>query len=225
MPTDPHKFKSQYRSRETLRKKIGKIAKEKSFNNITEFINAWIQKGETFKSLQESLQLEYDIICLPQEIWLLLRNYLTIPYGYEDQFWYRWDAIAKVKGFENAYQMAQNFKRKKLCLREIAEELGTHIGYAHKLMRRLSQIRINGQIVPKRTYTKRNRWEKTKDRNGFSQQSCRDKWKEKLTQFGFKSFREAVWKLRREKLSYREMAKLFGISERLFLYRRRRAGI
>jgi AraC-like DNA-binding protein len=215
----------------TLRQHIINIAKEKGFNSLTDFINHWIQSGRKFDEIAPWLQLEYGIVFNTKNYaWRLLRDYLTIPYSVEDQFWYKWDAIAKVKGFQNARHMIQMFRNRKLCLTEIAEELGMSSNHASQIIRHILHGRQVTTDTSKRKYHHHHRWlggkpgPKTKDRDGISNSHTREHWRKMLDEFGFRSLRDAVDKLRRhQKLNYTEMAQLFGVTARDFRLRRQRA--
>jgi len=207
-----------------LKDTVKRIAKEEGYKSITEFINAWIKGGETFYSLRDWLALEKGVDKHVVTIWLLFRDHLTIPYGYEDQFWYKWDAVAKAKGFKDASHMVYIFRKRKLCLDEMAEEINLSRGSTAKTIKRLSQERAEGKIVPKRQYI-RHQYRQSRDRNGISHKSRREVWRQKLAKYGFRSLRDAVWRFRKRGMTYVEMAKLLEITDRDFRYRRRRAGL
>jgi hypothetical protein len=209
---------------ETTKDIIIRLAKEKKYNSITDFINSWIQSGETFKSLEDLLKLEYGIRCAHSgNVWKIARNYLTIPYESDDQFWYKWDAIARAKNFKDVQDMLQDFKNRNLHVTELAIELGCSSSTIVPLLRRLSRNRVKGQISSKRTYIKRSPFHK--DRDGFCHKSARDRWCSKLEEYGFRSLKDAVWRLRKKGLACKDMAKLFGVTKDDFQYRLRRAKI
>lgn len=211
----------------TLKEQVMQTAKEQGFNSITDFINAWIQSGETFKSLHDWLQLETGIERQDKtKVWKTFRDFLTIPYGYDDQLRYRWEAIAKIKGFKDIDHMVQTLKNRKLCLREMAEELGTSYHRAGNLLKRLSLCKFSSQKGgQKRRYIRHSHLLPSKDRDGITSKKCRDHWRNKLAEYGFRSLKDAIQRLKRKKLTYGQMAQLFGVTYRDFLYRRRRAGL
>jgi hypothetical protein len=209
-----------------LKEEFKKVLKAEGFKTITDFINAWVQGGQTFDGLRDWLALTYGIDKDRVTVWKTLRDYLTIPYSYEDQFWYKWDAVARSKKLNDARHMIQVFKKRQLSLDEMAEELGVKGGYgATLLIRRLSQERVNGKVVPRRQYI-RHKFKMSRDRDGITQKDRREVWRDKLAKLGFRSLRDAMWRLRQKRgLSYLEIAKIFEISVRDLRYRRRRAGL
>jgi hypothetical protein len=209
-----------------LREDIKKIAKQRGHKNITSFINAWIKDGQTFDNLRDWLELEYGVNKCRVTVWNTLRGYLTIPYTWEDQFWYKWDSIARTKGFKDAGDMIHIFKKRPMSLAQISEELGLKESYRSSgLVHRLSQERINGKVVPKRQYI-RHKFKMSRDRDGITQKQTREAWGEKMKEHGFRSLRDAIWKLKKKRgFSFFEIAKLFNITTRDLLYRRRRAGL
>lgn len=209
---------------ESLIKQLGPIVRAKGFKTITDFVNDWIKGGQTFSDLRDWLETEKGIKRSVSGIWCSLRPYLTIPYEYEDQFWYKWDAIAQTKGFKNAGHMVHIFKKRKMPTEDIAKELGVGLEEGKKLIKHLSDERINGKIIPKRKYV-RKKFKMNRDRNGISHHKRREFWRTKLKKFGFRSLRDAIWRLKKRGYTYREMAKLFEVTIWDLKYRRKRAGL
>jgi hypothetical protein len=208
----------------TFLDKFKKIAETEGFTSLEEFVNEWVQNGGTFSSLQEWLMLNYSMEYCMATVWRILRNYLTIPYTHEDQFWYKWNAIAKAKGFKDPKHMIERLRKRKLCKEEIAEELGVIPSALNPIVKRLVQDRIEGHIVPKRKY-ERKKFKITQDKNGISFKKSRGRWREQLKKHGFRSLRDAIWRMKKKGLNYIQMAEVMEVSIRGFRYRRRRAGL
>lgn len=209
----------------TFRQQIRKVSKEEGFKSVEDFINAWVRGGQTFQSLHEWLTLEKGITRCKATVWNTMRDYLTIPYSSEDQFWYRWEAIAKAKGFKDPKHMIHIFRQRKLCLEEMAEELGVTPNMTPRLIQHLLLNRVEGKIIPKRKYKTRRKFKMSRDRDGISFKETRERWRAKLQALGFRSLKDAVWKLKKRGLKKKEMAKVLGVSVRGFRFRMRRAGL
>jgi len=208
----------------TLKQKIKQLAKEEGLKSITEFLNAWIESGETFTSLQERLLLEEDFEVGKTWLWKVLRSYLTVPYDYDDQFWYKWNSIAKSKGYKNPKSMIETYQSR-FCNAEIAEELGVGIKTAPTLIKRLLQDRVDGKPIKRRKYKSRIPKNPSMDRNGIVRKDSREEWNEKLKKYGFRSLRDAIWRMKKRKMSYVEMARALDVKIRVLRSRRRKAGL
>jgi hypothetical protein len=209
---------------ETFLDKFKKIAETEGFTSLEEFVNEWVQSGETFASLREWLMLNKDMNISKTLIWKTLRKYLTIPYTHEDQFWYKWNAISKVKGFKNPKHMIEVLRKRKLCNAEMAEEIGVTSEALKPVIKHLLQERIEGKIIPKRKYERRY-FKMSRDADGISFRDARDSWRKRLREYGYRSLKDAIWRLKRKGYNLEDMAKLFGTTPRNFRYRRRRAGL
>lgn len=214
-----------YKPVKTIKGHVIQLAKERGFTSLTDFINDWIKSGGTFSSLRVELRIKYDVDFYITAIWKSCRPYLTIPYTPEDQFWYRWDSVARAKGFRDANHMIKVFQHRKYVIADYSEELGVIRKNIPPLVRRLAQERVEGKVVPKRSYRSRVRFIRQRDKDGIVKGPDRAIWRQKLDGFGFKSLREAVWKLKRKGLNYHQMAQIFGVSDRCFRQRRLRAGL
>ncbi len=210
----------------TLVQRVKKIAKEEGFKSIEEFINAWISGGQTFQSLQEWLNLEKGMEVQRPPVWIAFRPYLTIPYSHKDQFWYKWNAIAKAKGFKDPKHMVEVLRQRKLCQKEMAEELGIYPSAVRRVLTELSKDRIEGQVIPKRKYVRKKiKYRVSRDKNGVAQKPSREDWQRRLKNHGFRSLKDAVWRLKKSGYKQEYMANLLGISARGLRNRLKRAGL
>ena len=105
------------------------------------------------------------------------------------------------------------------------EELGIRTTFLPHVLHRLSQERIEGQVVPKRKYTKRKKYTVYRDKDGIACRNVREKWRKVFKTYGFRSLKDAMWKLRVRGYRIEDMAKLFGVTLSTFKARVRLAGI
>jgi hypothetical protein len=190
---------------------------DKGYLNGRHFLNQWIKDGGTFKSLHEwllSQGLEYDRYW----VWLALRPLLTIPYNYDDAFIYRWNAIAKTKGFESAKSMFAYYTRKKYNKVKIAEIFDTTASNIVKIMHKVRTHNLSISLRKRKQYSRKKRRMRSKD--GFGKKDVQDKWSEKFKSFGnSRSLREVIWKMQRKNMTPKEMAHVLGVDIRTLYYR------
>jgi hypothetical protein len=174
------------------------------YKTITEFVNKWISDGETFKSIHEWLLLkgfEFEYITIYNN----LRKFLTIPYDTIDEYFYRWNGIAKAKGYKSVKQMISSLLGK-YTTKEILIELDVDRGTLRDLKFRLKEQETN----PRKPSNKK----KQRTRDGFSRGSTSEKWRGIWESKGFRGFRDAIQKMRLKGMSYKDISKEFGVTPR-----------
>jgi hypothetical protein len=181
------------RKRETFMVQFTEYIKSEGWISITDFVNDWIKKGGTFQSLHQHLILK-DIVFTKETIWANLRKHLTIPYDSPDYFWYKWDSIAKTKGFNSFLKLYEVYKRK-LTTAEMAIELGVDVRTVEVLLNRME-----GQNKRKGRH---------KDEQGFCKTNVKEKWNKLLKEHGFDTLKEA-WDKHK---SLRALARALGVKE------------
>ena len=201
---------------EQLIKEVKKLCKREQ--TVENFIDLWIRSGETFKSLYQLL-LSRGVETNRNSVYKTFRSMLGLPYSTRDAFLYKWNAIARTKGFANAKQMIAFWKKQKYNNRQIAEELGRYPRGALNTKVLIDHILSDGTEIKT---SKSHPYPKKRNEGGFSRKDRAEEWLIKLNDMGFSTFREAVdtWKSRG--LNYTDMAKLIGISVRAFRWRRKR---
>lgn len=195
---------------------IVEIKKEcKKGQSVENFINNWIRSGENFSSLFQFL-ISKGVETNKNSVWKTFRSMLTLPYSYENQFLYKWNSVAKAKGFVNAKQMITSWKKQKYTQAQIAEELG--------LFPPNVAVIVNAILNDAKTF--KPPWDhkhlKIRNRDGFSQQNAIKNWNEKLEKVGYENLQKAIEGMKNEGLNYTEMAKKLDISVRAFRHRRKR---
>lgn len=209
-----------------LLQQIKNIAEEEGFATITGFVNHWIQNGGSFYTLRDWLMLEKGLIKSRITIWKSLRPFLTLPYSREDQFWYKWNSIAKAKGFKDIPDMVRKLNLKKTSRKQVAKEFAILITNVDKFVYSLAKKRkiYSGpqQITQLRPYIKKERHKVKRNKNGMVRCDSSKIWDDKLKKYGFRSLRDAVWRLRLKKYNQTQMAQLFGVTARTFRNRLRR---
>lgn len=195
---------------------ISKIQKEcKRGQSVKNFINNWIRSGETFKSLFQFL-ISKGVETNKNSVWRTFRPMLTLPYLYENQFLYKWNSIAKTKGFVNAKQMITSWKEQKYTQAQIATELGLftcNVGVV------IEAILNDGKdFKPIRDL----KHPKLRNKDGFSRRDFIEIWNKKFEEMGYENLRQAMDGMENDGLNYSDMARKLGISPRAFRWRRRR---
>lgn len=191
---------------------------EEGYTSITDFVNDWIKEGGTFRTLHEWTALRGATVVY-LTLWTALRKYITVPYSGEDQFWYKWESVAKAKGYSSVETMVKSLR--KYTTAEIARELDIAPTYAKELMRRLSYSRK--RKVPEKRKMKKAKPFKTKE--GFSREETRKKWEALLKEKKFRSLRHALRILRNKGLSFERIAKELGVAYTTLRMRMDRAKI
>ncbi len=195
--------------------------KKEGFSSSREFINKWISDGSTFRNLHQRLNLmglEVSYV----NIWLKLRPLLTVPYQIKDGLWYKWDGIAKTKGFSGAEEMFKVYFTTK-TLKQIAEELGITYQRVKNLATTLNEQTERLKDSP--DITKRKRKMLNRGTSGIKYPGITEKWKEKLKEKGYTSLEEAVNALRTKGLSHSEMAEFFEMSPKGLYLRMNNLGL
>jgi hypothetical protein len=185
---------------------------ELGYKTITEFINKWISEGGTFQSISEWLLLrgfEFKFIT----VYINLRKFLTIPYDIMDQYFYKWNAIAKSKDFDSAQQMVSSLLSK-YTINEITKELNTDRKTFKELRHRLS----DPNAKPGKPKSK-----KHKNRDGFARGSTSENWRSRWEEKGFKGLRDAIQKMRLRGLDFKDIAREFNTTNRNLRYRMKSA--
>jgi len=184
----------------SLKKEVERIAHSLGYSGTSALLNEHIIEGGTFKTFKIFLE-KYKIYSCYANVWKELRNFLTVPYDFEDAFHYKWNLRARQKGFKDAKQMFSTFRRKGLVPWQLAQELGLKKGeQARKVM-----LRFEG-------YQGLRKW-KRRCHLGFIRPSKREWWNQKAQEFGFKNIRNCVRSFKKKGRTVRWMAKKFGVSE------------
>ena len=184
--------------------------------DIQAFINKWMLNGGNFNTLYQHLILR-GMEVRYQYVWKKLRPYLTVPYESKDQFLYKWDSLAKTKGFDDITKLMNNYADK-YTSKEIADELGIGLSTAEKLRRRaLSKNRGISPVKRKRVTHK--------DKQGFHRSDYKAQWKARLEALGHTTIREAVYYLRRKGKTFKQIAQALGVTDRCLRYRMKLAKI
>ena len=197
-------------------KLVSEIQKEcKKGQSVENFINNWFRSGENFGALYQFL-LAKGVQTNKNSVYQTFRPMLTIRYLYKDQFFYKWNSIAKTKGFANAKQMILTWKELKYSNTQMAEELGL---FASNLGPVIDAILEDGDTFKKPRNFK---IPKTRNRDGFSAKDHIKLWDDKLKNMGYENLRQAIDDMKSRGFNFSEMAKEFGISPRNFRWRRKR---
>ena len=184
----------------SLKKAVEKAAHSLGYSGISALLNEHIVDGGTFKTFKIFLE-KYKIYSCYENVWKELRNFLTIPYDYEDAFCYKWNLRARQKGFKDAKQMFGSFRRKGLVPWQLAKELDQELpNQARKIM-----LRFEG-------YQGLRKWKGRCDL-GFARRSRREWWNQKAQEFGFKNIRNCIRSMKKKGRTIKWMSKKFGVSE------------
>ncbi len=197
--------------------KFKREIEKEGYQTITAFVNDWIGGGGTFHGIYEWCLLR-NIEVKYLALWMSLRRFLTIPYSYDDQFWYKWTAVAKAKGFDNTDQMVRNYLRN-FTTTEICKELDVSTKYVWDLIGRLRDKRHTP--IPNKKRGNRPH----KDKEGFVRGPTKIKWKGMIQQIGFRTLKETVIRLREKELTYRQIAEKLGTNPSTLCLRLKQANI
>jgi transposase len=193
--------------------KFDALVKKKGFSSISEFVDDWISKGGTFRTIFDLTTLN-GIHVRRYTVWLNLREYLTIPYGEGEAFWYKWDALARTKGKDTLIDWLDTCG-KNLTTLEISRELGVGIRTIEKLNERINEIR---NIETKK-------FRKSTDSDGFCMTNAKEKWLKIVRELGHTTFRDAIKDLDNKGMYIDEIAVMFNTSEGTIRRRLKRGNI
>jgi len=183
-----------------LRKEVEKVARSLGYSGTSALLNEHIVEGGTFKTFKIFLE-KYKIYSCYENVWKELRNFLTVPYDYEDAFRYKWNQKARQKGFRDTTHMFSIFRRKGLVPWQLAKELELKdVTYARRVM-----LYFEG-------YQGLRKW-KGRCHLGFIQQSRREWWNQKAQEMGFKNIKNVIRSMKKKGRTIRWMARKFGVSE------------
>jgi len=198
--------------------KFEELIKEEGYSSINSFVDSWISKGGSFKTIHQWLTLK-NININYYTAYSKLRPYLTIPYDVPSSFWNKWNIIAEAKGFKNIDDMMETYK-KKYTNTEMANELGVTTRTIEYL-----KIKMDGdRNLPIKNLVKMKR-PSQKDEDGFTKTDIKEKWIKLLNEKGFNNLKEAATFYKENKKSILEMAKDLGVTERSLTIRLEKAGI
>lgn len=187
----------------------------KKGQSVENFVNNWIRSGESFDSLYQFL-ITRGVQTNKNSVWRTFRPMLTLPYSYKDQFFYKWNAIAKTKGFVTAEQMITSWEEQKYTQKQIADELGLFASNVGPVIKAILDGGESFKAVRDLKHAK------AQDEDGFSRRDFIEAWDEKLKKMGYENLRQAIEEMKSEGLNYSEMGRSLGISPRAFRWRRRR---
>jgi len=177
------------------------------YDNITDFINEWVTNGESFNTLQQWLALK-GIDMSYHNIWINLRQYLTVPFDYQSSFDYKWDNIAKTKGFDSFEELINTYKGR-LTSAEMAEELGITRRGLNYLLRRMEN---KDKPFEDRYKSPQSMGVKPKIEGGFTQITAKKKWEKIVKDKGYDSLSEAIADMQSKGMSIAVMANELGVS-------------
>jgi hypothetical protein len=196
------------------------LIEEEGYDNITDFINNWIAKGESFESLRQWLILK-GVNTTYHNVWINLRQYLTAPFDCQSSYDYKWNTIAKTKGYVSLEEMIKDYKTR-LTSAEMAEELGiTRRGLNYILCR----IDNKGKPFEERYKGARSIGEKHKIEGGFTQISAKKRWEKIVKDKGYNSLTEAVTDMHSKGMNTIKMAEELGVSPKSLKERIQKAEI
>ena len=199
-------------------RKFEELILKEGHEGISIFVNDWITKGGTFRTLHQWLLLK-DIEVESNTVYASLRPYLTVPYDMPTSFWNKWGSVAQIKGFKDIDDLMETYK-KKYTNTEMAMELGVTTRTIEYL-----RIRMDGdRSLPMRELIKGKR-PSHRDEDGFTKTDVKEKWNKILTEKGFKNLREAAAYYIKKKMSPEAMANEMGVTERALKIRMEKAGI
>jgi len=200
-----------FRRKHPFIQKFEALVKEEGFDTSSDFVDDWIANGGTFRTIYDFVLLK-GINVDKYTVWLNLRNYLTIGYGGEDAFWYKWDSLAKIRGKDSIVEW-MNENRDKLTTMEIAREFGVTLRPIEKLIVRIDKL--GNKEVKK--------YRKRKDSDGFTMTRTKERWLKMLNEKGYKTLREAFTDMINKGLTIEEMAYVFDTTKNTIRRRLKRA--
>lgn len=193
--------------------KFDALIKKKGFNSISEFVDDWISKGGTFRTIFDLTTLN-GIHVKRYTVWLNLRGYLTIPYGEGEAFWYKWDALARTKGKDTLIDWLDDCG-KNLTTLEISRELGVKI----------RTVEVLNERINKERNIKIKKFTKFRDSDGFSMTNTKEKWMKIVKELGYTTFRGAMKDLDSKGMSIGDIAVMFNTSKAVIRRRLERGNI
>ncbi len=185
---------------------------------VENFVNNWIHSGQSFNALYQFL-LSKGVETNRNSVWSTFRPMLTIPYQYSNQFMYKWNAIAKTKGFVNAKQMITLWKKQKYTQILISQELGLNLCDSRHISSTIEEILNDGKSFKK---GEGSHLPKAKNQDGFARQDRILVWREKLRSLGYESLREALERMETKGMTFLEIAETLGITPRGLRWRKKR---
>ena len=196
------------------------LIKGEGYDDISKFVNDWISNGGTFKTLHQWLLLkDFNIVYF--NVWLNLRKYLTVSFDYDSSFKYKWDSIAKIKGYNTFEDLIKDYKSKYTSA-EMARELGiTRRGLNYILTR----LENEGKPFEDRYKSNKSIGEKLVDKDGFTMTDTKEKWDKILKEKGYSSLTEAVTILNSRGLNIPKMAEELGVTQKALRWRIQKADI
>jgi hypothetical protein len=198
--------------------KFQELIEKEGYEDISKFVNDWINKGETFRTLHQWVLLK-GLDFEHHTVWTSLRKYLTVPFDASSSFWNKWNSTAQTKGFNSAEEMMEVY-RKKYTATQMATELAVTPRTIEYLLRRLDgnkDLPLKEQMQGKRP--------SHRDEDGFTKTDVKEKWTKLLNEKGFTSLREAANYYMENKIPPTIMARELGVTERALRIRMEKAGI
>lgn len=193
-----------------IQKFVDFIEKEGELS-ITVFLNKWIKEGGTFSSLHKYLN-KGGIKVHYFTMYLALRNYITVPYDYHDQYQYKWGKLAKKYGYDDVSNFILYLSRKYTSVRS-AKILGVttrNFLYMVEKARAIKGVSTNKRIV---------------DSQGFSSEVKRQEWDKKMYNLGFRSLKKYVTNRRKNNWRWKEISSELNICIASLFLRMKRAKI
>jgi len=196
------------------------LIKEEGYDDISKFVNDWISNGGTFKTLHQWLLLkDFNIVYF--NVWLNLRKYLTVSFDYDSSFKYKWDSVAKTKGYDTFEDLIKDYQNKYTSI-EMANELGiTRRGLNYILTR----LRNEGKPFEDRYKGDGKIGKKLVNEDGFTMTDTKEKWEKILRDKGFNSFTEAITILNNRGMNIPKMANELEVTEKSLRWRIQKANI
>ena len=208
-------------SRKPFLQQFRELIEKEGYNDISKFVNDWISDGGSFRTLHQWVLLKgVDVVYY--NIWLNLRKYLTVPFDYDSSYKYKWDSIAKTKGYDTFEELINDYKNKEYTSTEMARELGiTRRGLNYILTR----LKNEGKSWEDRYKGDGKVGQKFVDKDGFTMTDAKEKWDRILKKKGYNSLTEAVTTLSSRGLNIPRMAEELEVSEKALRWRIQKANI